>query len=220
MLLPHTYTTRSLPTRANCQDAAEYWGHLLEVAARAEHAGRARIGLGTDAVSLGNGCIGPQQRAAQQASTALHHPQPQTLMTSPPPPLATTQALLPGLFSFALEDRTQCLETGAVRRGCDFFLGLQDAHCGQRLWKEERACKYEPCAYPPQVSYRRTTSTQLSLHIPLEAAVNAADVERYKERQVGVRHRCICVRRVDQPCTYALILLFPLATRFRPNVRS
>lgn len=58
-----------------------------------------------------------------------------------------TQALLSGLFSFATEDRTECLETGAV-------------------------------------SYRRSTSTHLALHVPLEAAVNAADVERYKERQV------------------------------------
>ena len=51
------------------------------------------------------------------------------------------------MFSFATEDRTQCLETGAV-------------------------------------SYRRSTSTHLALHVPLETAVNAADVERYKERQV------------------------------------
>jgi len=35
------------------------------------------------------------------------------------------------------------------------------------------------------VSYRRSTSTNLALHIPLEAAVNADAVERYKERQVG-----------------------------------
>ncbi|KAI8465117.1 MAG: hypothetical protein J3K34DRAFT_473698, partial [Monoraphidium minutum] len=33
---------------ARQQDAAEYWGHLLDLAARAEHGGRARIGLGAD----------------------------------------------------------------------------------------------------------------------------------------------------------------------------
>lgn len=37
----------------------------------------------------------------------------------------------------------------------------------------------------PQVSYKQATTTQLALHIPLEAAVNAAAVEQYKERQVG-----------------------------------
>lgn len=63
------------------------------------------------------------------------------------PNLCVQQALLSGLFSFATEDRVQCMETGAV-------------------------------------SYRQSTSTHLALHVPLEAAVNAADVERYKERQV------------------------------------
>ncbi|GBF95360.1 ubiquitin carboxyl-terminal hydrolase [Raphidocelis subcapitata] len=89
---------------ARQQDAAEYWGHLLELVGRAEHAGKARLGLGAD------------------------------------------DPLLQALFSFATEDRTQCLETGAV-------------------------------------SYRRATTTNLALHVPLEAAVNAADVERYRERQ-------------------------------------
>jgi hypothetical protein len=47
-----------------------------------------------------------------------------------------------------------------------------------------------PPAHPPlpprpQVSYRRATTTQLALHIPLDAAVNADAVERYRERQVG-----------------------------------
>ena len=35
-----------------------------------------------------------------------------------------------------------------------------------------------------QVSYRRSTSTHLSLHVPLDAAVNRDAVESYKERQV------------------------------------
>jgi hypothetical protein len=37
-----------------------------------------------------------------------------------------------------------------------------------------------------QVSYRRSTSTHLSLHVPLDAAVNRDAVESYKERQVGL----------------------------------
>jgi hypothetical protein len=37
------------------------------------------------------------------------------------------------------------------------------------------------------VSYKRGTTTQLALHVPLDAAVNAADVEAYRERQVCVQ---------------------------------
>lgn len=38
-----------------------------------------------------------------------------------------------------------------------------------------------------QVSYRRSTSTHLALHVPLDAAVNRDAVESYKERQVSGR---------------------------------
>lgn len=115
------------------------------------------------------------------------------------------QALLPGLFSFALEDRTQCLETGAVRRR---FCGgrkrathqapalLKLAAC--RLINNRPACRGafgaaadrmrpSPLLHALQVSYKQATTTQLALHIPLEAAVNAAAVEQYKERQVRWR---------------------------------
>ena len=54
-----THVQTPLPPFSNSkfkQDAAEYWAHLLELAARAEHAGRSRLGLGPEDVSWRGVC--------------------------------------------------------------------------------------------------------------------------------------------------------------------
>jgi len=100
---------------ARQQDAAEFFGHLLELVARAEHAGAARVGLEGGAGAGGAG-------------------------SSAPLPVFSA-------FAFKTQDRIQCVESGAVR-----YVSSEPASC-------------------------------LALDIPLEAAVNTAEVEAYKERE-------------------------------------
>ncbi|KAL4854620.1 Ubiquitin carboxyl-terminal hydrolase 5 [Chlorella vulgaris] len=101
------------------QDAQEYFGHLLEVASRAEHAAGAR--LAAAAVQEGSDAVPQAGQASLEGPTAR-------------------------LFKFGTEDRIQCGVTG-------------------------------------RVAYISSESTCLGLHIPLEAAENLADLQRYQERQ-------------------------------------
>lgn len=73
-----------------------------------------------------------------------------------------------------------------------------------------------------QVSYRRSTSTHLSLHVPLDAAVNRDAVESYKERQVGVAVSSISsqVRLGDAVELVNQLLTCSPLPHPRPNARS